>query len=121
MKAFVRFREIENNFFYAECYPDFDVLPLIVEHFATRYADQKWIIYDLKRNYGVFYDLAQVEYICLKRDRVDPLDHKTGDMFDYEKLWSTYFGRTNIESRKNSKLFVQHVPKRYWKHLTELQ
>jgi hypothetical protein len=26
---------------------------------------------------------------------------------------------TNIKERKNDKLHVQHVPKRYWKYLTE--
>ena len=30
-----------------------------------------------------------------------------------------YFKSTNIKSRKNMKLHLQHVPKRYWKYLTE--
>ncbi|RZL34744.1 MAG: DUF4130 domain-containing protein, partial [Pedobacter sp.] len=39
----------------------------------------------------------------------------------YTHLWKDYFKSTNIESRKNTKLHVQHVPKRYWKYLTEKQ
>ncbi|MGZ5274180.1 MAG: DUF4130 domain-containing protein, partial [Kaistella sp.] len=37
----------------------------------------------------------------------------------YQKLWQRYFTKTNIKERKNLKLHVQHVPKRYWKYLTE--
>ena len=37
----------------------------------------------------------------------------------YQKLWIEYFDHTNIKERRNDKLHVQHVPKRYWKYLTE--
>ncbi|HCV81945.1 MAG TPA: DNA metabolism protein, partial [Zunongwangia profunda] len=37
----------------------------------------------------------------------------------FQKLWKSYFESTNIKSRKNTKLHLQHVPKRYWKYLTE--
>ena len=32
-------------------------LPMLIKHFRNRYADQKWIIYDVKRGYGLHYDL----------------------------------------------------------------
>src|SRR5690554_4459137 len=51
MEAFVRFRLSKDNIYFATIEPDFDVLPLITKHFKSRYADQKWIIYDLARNY----------------------------------------------------------------------
>ncbi|MGK4566274.1 DUF4130 domain-containing protein [Flavobacterium sp. 3HN19-14] len=37
----------------------------------------------------------------------------------YALLWNDYFKSTNIPARKNMKLHLQHVPKRYWKYLTE--
>lgn len=37
----------------------------------------------------------------------------------YQTLWKDYFKHVNIIERKNTKLHVQHVTKRYWKHLTE--
>ncbi|MES2689093.1 MAG: DUF4130 domain-containing protein, partial [Bacteroidota bacterium] len=37
----------------------------------------------------------------------------------YRQLWAGYFKHTNIPSRKNIKLHLQHVPKRYWKYLPE--
>ena len=37
----------------------------------------------------------------------------------YQKLWQQYFSSVNIAARKNMKLHIQHMPKRYWKHLVE--
>ncbi|OBX25893.1 putative DNA metabolism protein [Gelidibacter algens] len=124
MEAFVRFKLTTDGIYFANIEPDFDVLPLISKHFKSRYADQKWIIYDLKRNYGLYYDLKRVEMMQLALpDDYDPTKTKT-DFFtnseiEFQTLWQDYFESTNIASRKNMKLHVQHVPKRYWKYLSE--
>ncbi|WP_340696552.1 DUF4130 domain-containing protein [Flavobacterium gyeonganense] len=34
-------------------------------------------------------------------------------------MWRRYFSSVTIESRKNMKLHIQHMPKRYWKNLIE--
>jgi len=60
MTAFVRFELAQDGVFYATIEPDFDVLPLISDHFKKRYADQRWLIFDTKRKYGLFYNLKQV-------------------------------------------------------------
>lgn len=124
MKAFIRFQETSDGIFYAPIDPDFNVLPLIANFFKNRYADQQWIIYDLKRKYGLYYNLISVEEI--KFDIVPELNHQTpeksliGDKEElFSVLWNDYFKSTNIPARKNMKLHIQHVPKRYWKYLTE--
>ena len=38
---------------------------------------------------------------------------------DYQVLWKSYFDSVNIPERKNMKLHLQHVPRRYWKYLSE--
>ena len=124
MEAFIRFQQTSDDLFYCGIDPDFNVLPLIMSHFKNRYADQKWIIYDLKRHYGLFYDLEAVSEIhfSLEEERTlskparEQLSEKEGL---YALLWNDYFKSTNIAARKNTKLHVQHVPKRYWKYLTE--
>ncbi len=125
MEAFIRFQHTTDDIFYCGIDPDFNVLPLIANHFKNRYADQKWIIYDLKRHYGLFYDLYKVEEISIDAS-LTSLKHPTSNILNekeelYVNLWKDYFKSTNIESRKNTKLHVQHVPKRYWKYLTEKQ
>ncbi|HEX9980489.1 MAG TPA: TIGR03915 family putative DNA repair protein [Flavobacterium sp.] len=127
MKAFIRFQETADGIFYAPIEPDFNVLPLIAGFFKNRYADQKWIIYDLKRKYGLYFDLEKVEEVTFDfipevKSAVnlpeDSLHEKEGL---YSLLWHDYFRSTNIPARKNMKLHIQHVPKRYWKYLGEKQ
>ncbi len=123
MKAFIRFELLKDGIYFAEIFPDYDVLTLIITHFKNRYQDQKWLIYDSKRGYGVYYDLESIEIISFDDDSNFAIRRKS-DHFDdkeisYQKLWIEYFDHTNIKERKNTKLHVQHVPKRYWKYLTE--
>jgi len=128
MEAFIRFRKTGNGVFIAEVEPDFNVLPLILKHFRNRYADQQWIIYDLRRQYGIWYDLEQVHEITL--DAVAEIEQESKDVLHpaldgqealFAALWKDYFTSTNIKERKNMKLHIRHVPRRYWKYLTEKQ
>ena len=122
MEAFIRFELLKDNVYFAKIDPDFDVLTLLIPHFKNRYQDQKWMIYDLRRKYGIYYNLETVTLITLDLDI--KLSDKNQDLLseseiNYQKLWSEYFDHTNIKERKNIKLHLQHVPKRYWKYLTE--
>lgn len=124
MEAFIRFRHLADGTYYCGIDPDFNVLPLIMGHFKNRYADQKWIIYDLNRHYGIHYDLEKVEEIWLNRqDEINLKGLEKGRLSaeesEYAALWKNYFKSTNIAARKNTKLHTRHVPKRYWKYLTE--
>jgi probable DNA metabolism protein len=128
MEAFIRFQKTSDDIFYAHIEPDFNVLPLLTEHFKNRYADQKWIIYDLKRKYGLFYDLEKVEEVTFdfSAEMSPSLNALPAQFLDpkeelYTVLWKDYFKSTNIPSRKNMKLHIRHVPKRYWKYLSEKQ
>ncbi len=123
MEAFIRFEELKDGTYFAKIDPDFDVLTMIMNHFKNRYQDQKWIIYDIRRKYGVYYDLQNIEIVTMELD-LKSIKNKSETVFsaseiEYQKLWWEYFDHTNIKERKNTKLHVQHVPKRYWKYLTE--
>lgn len=124
MEAFVRFKLTKDGIYFANIEPDFNVLPLISKHFKNRYADQQWIIYDIKRKYGLYYDLNKVEIIHLDFAKNFDFTKTSSDVFaveelEFQQLWKDYFKSTNIESRKNTRLHVQHVPKKYWKYLSE--
>lgn len=123
MEAFIRFELLKDGLYFAKIDPDFNVLTLIVRHFKNRYQDQRWMIYDFKRGYGVYYDLRGTEIVTLEENVVSQLDKDQSLLHEteikYQKLWAEYFDHTNIKERKNMKLHIQHVPKRYWKYLTE--
>jgi probable DNA metabolism protein len=123
MEAFIRFQLTKDKLYYAICQPDFNVLPLIQKHFKDRYADQKWLIYDSTRNYGIYYNLTEVDTVQISfsedcNNAVTILDEHEEL---YQQLWQQYFKSVNIAARKNTKLHIQHMPKRYWKFLTEKQ
>ncbi|WP_312698319.1 TIGR03915 family putative DNA repair protein [Sphingobacterium mizutaii] len=124
MKAFIRFVKSDDGLYTAVVEPDFNVLPLIVEFFKNRFADQDWLIYDIKRNYGFHYSANEINEVSgnIKDTIPNPYELELNidpKELEYQHLWSTYFKSTNIEARKNLKLHLRHVPKRYWKYLVE--
>ena len=127
MKAFVRFQQSSDGLYFAVFEPDFNVLPLIISFFKNRYTDQAWIIYDLKRNYGIYWDKINITEVELNAAEVkDMVNTSTVVSLDeqeeyYKNLWQQYFKSTNIVARKNMKLHLRHVPRRYWKYLPEKQ
>lgn len=124
MHAFVRFQRTADDIWFAAIEPDFDVVPLIGRHFRQRYADQRWLIYDVKRKYGLHYDLEKMEFVQLDLKKSSfpgelPEDSLHEEEKAYQKLWKEYFSSVNISARKNMKLHVQQLPRRYWKYLFE--
>lgn len=124
MEAFVRFKLTKDQLYYAVIEPDCDVLPLIAPHFESRYADQRWLIYDTRRHYGLYYDLETVNPVAVAanqgRASASPVVEISDDDEEfYQALWCRYLTSVTIEGRTNRRLQLQHMPKRYWRHLTE--
>lgn len=120
MKAFVRFEKLQDKIYFATIEPDFDVLLMLRNHFYHRYSDQKWLIFDKCRRYGLFYDLHTCEIVFPSEDFAQKSKNFWHEEeLNYQKLWRQYFVKTNIEERRNTKLHLQNMPKRYWKYLTE--
>lgn len=126
MEAFVRFALTKDQLYYSIIQPDYNVLPLISNHFKNRYADQRWLIYDIRRKYGLYYDMNEVSEVQINfATDLQNTDAKN-ILYDeneilYQELWKQYFSSVNIKARKNTKLHIQHMPKRYWKYLVEKQ
>jgi len=127
MEAFVRFEKSQDELFHATIEPDFDVLPLIASHFTKRYADQRWLIFDRKRRYGLYYDLTRTDIVAFETDGAAPRRGEvSATVLDereplFKILWQAYFDHVNIPERKNLKLHYRHIPRRYWKYLSEKQ
>lgn len=123
-EAFIRFEELPDGTFYATIEPKYHVLPLLLNHFKNRYADQNWIIYDLVRKTGLFYSKNEQQVIPIHLEFAPKQNHSIVKSFEpteaqYQNLWKGYFKSANIPARKNTKLHVQMLPKRFWKYLTE--
>ena len=131
MKQFVRFQKAKDGTYLAVIAPDYNVLPLITDHFADRFNDQPWLIYDAKRHYGYYYDgngvPSRITFadesavtFSLTDGRLND-DVLSGDDHLLQELWRTYFKAICIKERKNPKKQLQDMPRRYWKYLTEKQ
>ena len=59
----VDFQSTNDDVYISEIEPGFNVLPLVSRHFRYRYSKHKWIIFDRKRNYGMYYNGKSVELI----------------------------------------------------------
>ena len=59
----VHFQSINDDVYIAEIEPGFNILPLISRHFRYRYPKHQWIIFDRKRNYGMYYNGSIIEMI----------------------------------------------------------
>lgn len=126
IRQFVRFQKTSDGSYFAPVAPKFNALPLAVNYFTDRFADQVWLVYDTKRKYGYYYDLKKAVEVTLKDD-----EHLvTGKLNDeliaddeklFQELWKGYFKALTIKERLNLKLQRQHMPRRFWKYLTEKQ
>lgn len=126
LEMFVRFQKAADDIFFSPISPVHNALPLVINHFKDRFADQKWVIYDTKRRYGYFYDLQTVEEITLTDDShllSGKLDERlmAEDEKRFQELWKGYFKAMTIKERINLKHQRQQMPKRFWKYLTEKQ
>jgi probable DNA metabolism protein len=122
---FTRFQKTADNIYFAAYEPDYDVIPMVLGHFRDRFADQHWMVYDMARKKGYYYNGCEVQWVSLESDKIDA---STGDVDEtilsedellFQRLWKQYFRSICIDQRLNLKLHRQKVPKKYWKYLTE--
>jgi probable DNA metabolism protein len=128
MKQFIRFQKAKDGTYLGVVSPDHNVLPLVTDHFADRFNDQPWLIYDAKRHYGYNYDGKSVIRITFENEAEVPFDLSNGKMDAdilsdndqlFQKLWRTYFKAICIKERMNPKKQLSDMPRRYWKYMTE--
>ena len=131
MKQFIRFQKAKDGTYLAVISPDHNVLPLITDHFADRFNDQPWLIYDAKRHYGYYYDgTAAPVHITFADESAVAFSLTDGRLNDevlsdddhlLQDLWRTYFKAICIKERMNPRKQLQDMPRRYWRYLTEKQ
>ncbi len=124
---FFRFQKTMDDTYFAAIAPLYDVLPLVIPYAQDRFADQRWLIYDLKRAYGYYYDLMETLEVRFEEKEshllTGLLDEKIMDKDErlFQKMWKTYFTSIAIKERLNPRLHRQNMPVRFWKYMPEKQ
>ena len=115
--GFVRFFDL-GKFLYAEIEPKCHVLPQVMDHFADRYPNEHYVIYDKKRGVALIH-LAFGDSFFVSGDEWNIDLNQQEDYF--ERLWSQYFKTIAIEERYNPRCQNNLIPKWYRKHMVEFQ
>jgi probable DNA metabolism protein len=125
MMQFVRFQKTKDDIFFAGISPRYDVLPMILYQLQDRFADQQWLVYDIKRDYGFYHDLHNLKEVIVQDKSFCLYDGQLNanalheEEIPYQNFWVQYCQSITIRERLNLNLQKQHMPKRYWKYLTE--
>ena len=116
--GFVRFSELAGGILYADIKPENEVLPFIAPHFANRYPEENWIIYDSVHHVVAVHPKYQKWFLT---DDVgvdyEKIDKATQD--GYVDLWKLFVDTIAIEERRNERCQNNHMPKWYRKNMTE--
>lgn len=118
MYGFVRFQELRGGIMFARIDPDNDILAMLSRHFVSRFGNYPFIIYDEKRKKALFCR-DKKWYITDFDEEKLPLP-LSPDEKKYQDLWAEYFKNIAIKERTNEKCQLNHMPRRYWKNLTEI-
>ena len=122
---FLRFQKAADGTYFAAIAPIYNVLPLVLPYAQDRFADQQWLIYDLKREYGYYYDLNDtIEVRFEEKDSHLLTGLLSEDIMDkdeklFQSMWKEYFKSIAIKERLNLRLHRQHMPARFWKYMPE--
>lgn len=122
---FLRFQKATDGTFFAALEPLYNVLPLTTDFLKDRFADQRWLLYDLKREYGYYYNLHTVEEVRFEEKEAHLISGILGDEIRdeqeqlFQQLWKQYHQSIAIKERSNPKLQRQHMPARFWKYMPE--
>ena len=132
MEAFVRFERLaagddeHAERWAAVARPEYHVLPLLGEHFGTRYPTMAWRIVDARRRLALVHTPEPNRQPGEPATSIVPagdldLPGPAPDEAAMQTMWRAYFQAVTIPERRNLKLHLRHVPKRYWPYLTEKQ
>ncbi|MHB0897635.1 MAG: TIGR03915 family putative DNA repair protein [Spirochaetales bacterium] len=128
----LRFAELEDGSWYAPIEPDCDVLPLIGDHFAARYADMSFAIHDTRRGKALLHSPGRpwrvIEGFRLIPGEKGKDEGADAPSFPYSEGelairsgWVRYFNAVAIAQRENPRLQAGRMPRKYWHLLPEMR
>jgi len=115
LKGFVRF-SVTNNALVAEIEPKNYVLPLLTEHFSQRFPEERFLIYDKTHGMALVYKPYQSAVIPIDALEIPEPD---AEEQSFRELWQLFYDTIEVQGRHNPKCRMTHMPKRYWKYMTE--
>lgn len=119
---FCRFSKFPSGLYYSLIGPENNVLELVAEHFADRFPDTDWIIYDeIHRRAALHSSKGQwfVKEKITKEEKNRLFSERSFDV--YADLWKAFFQSIGIKERENPRCQRTMLPIRYRRYMTEFQ
>ena len=113
--GFTRFSEA-NGALTAQIEPKNIVLPLIARHFCERYPNEQFLIYDKTHGMALIYQNRKMT-ICGVDAFYQP--DPGAEEKRFRELWRLFYETIEIKQRHNPRCRMSHMPKRYWRCMTE--
>lgn len=116
-KGFVRFSD-QNGFLVARIEPKNWVLPLLADHFVTRFGAERFLIFDSTHGEALVHRPGQWDIVPMDALELAPAGQEE---LRLRALWRRFYDTIAIEGRENPRCRMTHMPKRYWAMMTEFQ
>lgn len=118
MRQFIRFSHLQNGIWFARCNPAASVIPLVIGHFAQRFNDQPFLIYDEVHRISGIYD---GDSWYLAAGKAEAPAAPTARDRQMQEAWCCFYDALCVDARYNPELRRNFMPKRLWGHLPEMQ
>ena len=92
------------------------MLPLVAPHFVSRFPNETFLIYDKARKLAFVYTEKKGKLVPVEELHLSELSDEEKK---YRALWRMFYETAAITERINERARMQHLPKKFWKHMTE--
>lgn len=117
LRQFIRFSKMEGGVYYGEITPEHNIVATLMPHFVSRFQIQPFIIHD--KTHGLC-GISDTKTWVIASDEDLQLPHRSADDAAYRRMWKAFYETIAIKERINPVCQRNHMPKKYWKHLTEM-
>lgn len=118
MIQFIRFEHCAGDVWFARCNPTASVVPLLMEFFAERFNDQRFVIYDENHALSGAYDGSR--WHLVRGDAVTPPE-RSADEAEMRRAWRLFYRCLSVDVRYHPELRRGFMPMRLWRNLPELE
>lgn len=121
LRGFVRFHELDSGILFSQIAPKHQQLYFLGEHFMDRMPGENWAIYDEGRSMACIHRAHEDAVLIREVQEFSSefLNHSQKEK-DFISLWKTFFDHIEIKERRNLKLQMNMMPKRYWSNMVEM-
>ncbi|MGI6152320.1 MAG: TIGR03915 family putative DNA repair protein [Christensenellaceae bacterium] len=92
------------------------VLPILRPHFAERYPNERFLIYDRTHKMALVHDGGKTGIGPLEDFHMPSPD---AEEETFRELWKLFYDTIAVPGRENPRCRRSHMPERYWHNMTE--